>query len=287
MKQIGFESSLLWFTVPHPGHFLGRLGEDFGVYYCIDNYAALPDVNTDQVAALDDDLTRRADLVFVCSSALLESRTRLNPNTVYSPHGVDTELFGRAQADLPPVEAVRTLRRPIIGLHGLIDDRLDLELVTEIARARPDWTMLLIGRVATDVSALRQLSNVVFAGAVPYETLPDWARAYDAAIMPYRPGPFAENANPLKLREYLACGKPLVSVPMPAVEPFGQYVPTASSPTDFIACIERALLTDSPEARQARMNAIQHMSWDARVAEVLAAVEQYRERKTQALQPAY
>jgi glycosyltransferase involved in cell wall biosynthesis len=279
MRAIGFERPLLWFTVPHPGHFVGQLGDEFSVYYCIDDYSALPDVDNRQVAKLDADLTKRADLLFVSSSTLLESKKSLHPDVIYSPHGVDTELFGRAQAQLAPAEGTRGLTHPIIGLHGLIDERMDLDMVASIARARPQWTLLLIGRIAANVSALQSLPNVVFAGMVPYETLPDWARAYDVSIMAYKRGPFAENANPLKLREYLACGKPVVSTPMPAVEPFRQHVLIASTTDEFVACIDQALATDSAQATRARMAAIEHMSWDARVAEVAALVEERWTRK--------
>jgi glycosyltransferase involved in cell wall biosynthesis len=276
LRTVGFRRPLLWFTVPHPGHFAGRLGEDFRVYYCNDNYSALPDVDRARVAELDANLTRRADLVFVCSQTLLAAKQPLNPNTIYSPHGVDTELFGRAQTADPPAEGARALPHPVIGMHGVIDDRMDLDLVAALAKARPRWTFLLIGRVAAEVGALRSLPNVVLAGAVPYETLPDWARAYDASIMPYRPGAFAENANPLKLREYLACGKPVVSIPMPSVEPFRGLVQTAAGPEEFLAALETALATDSAAATQARMRAVERMSWDARVEEVIEIVQKHR-----------
>jgi glycosyltransferase involved in cell wall biosynthesis len=200
---------------------------------------------------------------------------------------VDIELFGRAQAPLPPAEGARGLARPVIGMHGVIDDRFDLELVEWLARARPNWTFLLIGHAATDAGALRRLPNVVLAGAVPYESLPDWARAYDVSIMPYKAGAFSVNANPLKLREYLACGKPVVSIPMPSVEPFRDHVLVAAGQEQFLAAIETALETDSEPAARARMRAVEHMSWEARVEEVIAVVEQHRAmHKGLAVQPA-
>jgi glycosyltransferase involved in cell wall biosynthesis len=94
--------------------------------------------------------------------------------------------------------------------------------------------------------------------------------------MPYRPGAFAENANPLKLREYLACGKPVVSIPMPSVEPFRGLVQTAAGPEEFLAALETALATDSAAATQARMRAVERMSWDARVEEVIEIVQKHR-----------
>lgn len=279
MQSAGMRRPLLWFTVPHAAPFLGRLDEEFSVYYCIDDYSALPGVDAIQVAKMDADLTVRADLVFASSQTLFASKQLLNAGTILSPHGVDAELFARAQSAEPPVDRVRSLPRPVIGMHGVVDDRIDVELVAAIARARPNWTLLLIGRVATDIAPLRELRNIVLPGVVPYDELPDWARGYDVSIMPYRHGKFSENANPLKLREYLACGKPVVSIPMPSVEPFRQHVLTAGSAAEFVGCIEQALATDSAQAAGARMAAVEHMSWDARVAEVIATVEQHRAAK--------
>lgn len=285
IRGLGFRRPLLWFTVPHVGHFAGRLDEQMVVYYCIDNYSALPGVDGAMVARLDEELTRRADLVFVCSPGLMAAKKPLNPRTIDSPHGVDTELFARAQAPLPPAEGARGLRRPVIGMHGVIDERFDLRLLAELASARPGWTFLLVGHVAAEVGELRSLPNVVLAGQVPYQELPDWARAYDAAIMPYKTGPFSQNANPLKLREYLACGKPVVSTPMPSLEPFREHVLTACGAGEFIAAIERALADDSEKARLARMRAIRHMSWEARVDEVVAVIGQYRAERADGTVP--
>jgi len=271
--SVGFERCISWFVVPHPGFLAGAMNEELVVYYCIDDYAAHPGVDQAAISKADEELTRRADQVFVAPPALVEAKRAQNHTAVYSPHGVDFELFSKAASpDTAVPEPVASLRRPIIGFFGLIADWIDIGLLEYLGRERPDWTFLLIGHISTDVSGLRALSNVVFAGQQPYETLPSWAKAFDVAVMPYRLNRQVKNANPLKLREYLATGKPVVSVPTSEVERFASQVYIAAEPAEFLLAIERALHEDSQERRAARMSAVESMSWDARVADVLDTV---------------
>lgn len=273
-RHLGMERPLLWFAVPHPGVLLGRLGERFSVYYCIDDYSALPDVDKEQIRALDRRLTENANQVFVSAQTLLDAKKGMNENLVYSPHGVDVEHFGRAaDPDFPVAEPARGLGRPVIGFFGLIEGWIDLELLHFLAKSRPSWTFLLLGRVAVDVTSLEKLGNVVFPGPQPYAALPSWAKAFDVAIYPGGQNEFVRNANPLKIREYLATGKPVVSVWSREVERFSSVVRIARSHEDFLREIDDALANDTIEAREARLQAVAKMSWDARVDEVTAQVE--------------
>lgn len=286
LKEVGFTRPLSWFTVPHPGGLAGRLGECFSVYYCIDNYSALPDVDANSVARLDEGLSRRANLVFVCSSALLEAKRLLNPAVVFSPHGVDVELFAQAADRGQPAAAlVQNAVRPVVGMFGLIDGRLDLALLKHLAHSRPQWTFVFVGRLASEMEELATFSNVILPGPVPYNSLPEWGRAFDICIMPYCSGPFAESANPLKMREYLASGKPVVSVPMPAAEPFVDYISIASTPAAFLAAMETELAEDSLQKQQRRIAAVAGSSWDARVDEVIATVERHRNSRSASALP--
>ena len=121
---------------------------------------------------------------------------------------------------------------------------------------------------------LDALPNVVLAGAQPYATLPSWARAFDVAIIPYRRNRQVENANPLKLREYLATGKPVVSVRNAEIEKFARWVRIADDRDGFLVAIERALAEDTPAAALARRAAVADQTWDRRVDDVLAQVRQ-------------
>jgi glycosyltransferase involved in cell wall biosynthesis len=274
LTRLGFERTVSWFAVPHAGSLAHAFGETALVYYCIDDYAALPDVDASVVAAMDASLARRADQVFVASSRMFEQKRHLNPTTVLSPHGVDVALFGSASdPQLPVAPAACHLTHPVIGFFGLIEEWIDLDLIADIAERRPQWTILMIGRVAVDPGRLKSMRNVHFAGPQPYRSLPNWAKAFDVAIIPYRLTRQVLNSAPIKLREYLATGKPVVAVPAPEIERFSGLVRIARGPERFIREIELAIAEDSAPERVRRMAATATMTWEARIDEVIAVVE--------------
>jgi glycosyltransferase involved in cell wall biosynthesis len=280
IRRLGFSDAVAWFHVPHPGFLAKKLGEKLTVFYCIDEYSKLPDVDGTAVQAMDNELTAAADIVFTCNQSLLETHRPLNPNVHVSPHGVDTEVFAQASSPETQIpEEAKGWSRPIIGFWGLVDRWVDLAILEHIARARPDWTILLIGRVAVDISTLRQLANVVFAGTKPYSELPKWAKAIDVCILPFTQTSLMLQSSPLKLREYLAAGKAIVAVPLPEAKLLGKTVLTADDGPGFISAIEEALATDSPELAKLRQKAVEHSTWDATVAHVLEKLEKELSRR--------
>jgi glycosyltransferase involved in cell wall biosynthesis len=273
MKKIGLRGDLVWFASPDMGQLAGKLSEQLSVYYCIDDYASLPGVDAREIARLDEELARRAGQVFVSSPALVEGKLKLNPSTKYSPHGVDVALFERAcDPDLEIAAGARDLRHPVIGFFGAVEAWVDLELLSFLGRAKPEWTFLMIGRAEVPLGELERMPNFIFVGPKPYETLPSWAKAFDVAIIPFQQNELVRNVNPLKLREYLATGKPVVSVPMPEVKRFAHCVALASTPEEFLREIERALSEDDDDKRLERRREVSGMTWDARVTEVLEVV---------------
>lgn len=274
IKKLGFTNTVAWFHVPHPGFLAKRLGEKLTVFYCIDDYSKLPGVDGSVVKAMDDELTAAADIVFACNRSLVEARSTLNSNIYVSPHGVDTELFALASApDTSVPEAVKDLARPIIGSWGLVDSRVDLSIIEHIARSRPDWTILLIGRIAVDVSALKEIPNVVIVGVKPYSELPSWAKAIDVCILPYTQTSLNAQSSPLKLREYLASGKPIVAVPLPEATELGNAIEIAEDGPGFVRAIENALANNNSQLVSARQKAVEGNTWDATVARILERLE--------------
>jgi glycosyltransferase involved in cell wall biosynthesis len=260
--------------IPHLASVVGRLGEQASVYYCIDDYAALPDVDERAVAAMDEDLTRKATVVFVASDTLLEPKRRLNPNTHLSPHGVDFNHFARAQdASLAVPKDLVELPRPVVGFFGLIERWIDLDLVSYLAEQRPGWTFALIGRVAVPPDQVPQRPNIHYLGPKPYSELPAYGRGFDVSIIPYRLTRQVLHSNPIKLREYLAMGKPIVSVSTPEIDKFADLVATAGTKEQFLAHLDSALAVplrrEDIARRQAAAAAV---SWDRRVEEAVAVV---------------
>jgi glycosyltransferase involved in cell wall biosynthesis len=278
IRHLGFKEILSWFLVPHPAHLAGALGERATIYYCIDDYAAFPGADSASISRLDGHLTRAAALVFVSARRLWEEKLPARPDAILSPHGVDADHFHRASdpATTPPPEAA-ALRRPVIGFFGNIGAWVDTGLVAELARRRPEWTFLLVGHPASDVSALEGLANVVLAGARPYAELPRWAAVFDVALIPYKLTRQVVNASPLKLREYLATGKPVVSVSTPEIGQFSSVIRIAGTPGEFVAAIEAALADGPGTGMEERLAAVASMSWDARGEEIAARVERFLE----------
>jgi glycosyltransferase involved in cell wall biosynthesis len=221
---------------------------------------------------MEREILARADVVFAVSNELVESKSRHNPRVYLSRHGVDVELFRRAASPgqtIPP--DIAEISRPIAGFFGLLEEWTDLALIDHLATSLPDISFVFVGRVACDIEALRRHRNVHFLGQRPYESLPGYLKAFDACMLLYRKAEFSKNANPKKLREYIAAGKPVVSVRIREVEHLGDLVYIADSYSQYAELLRRAIAEDSPDLRDRRMSAMRNESWESKV-ELLSAI---------------
>jgi glycosyltransferase involved in cell wall biosynthesis len=266
MRKLRFKRPLNWVFNPAAAVIAGKLGEEQLIYYCVDEYSAFSGVSVERMSALEEILLRRADLVIVSADKLFASRARVNHNTILVRHGVDYDHFRKA---LDPATAVpgeiANLPRPVIGFFGLIADWVDVELMCHTAKHFSSGSLVLLGKETTDVSELRKLPNVHLFGRKPYEQLPNYAKGFDVALNPFRINTLTLNANPLKVREYLAAGLPVVATPIPEVEVLGQ-CHIAGTPERFVREIELAL--EDPGPSLARSLIIRNESWQSRLEEI-------------------
>ncbi len=266
MRRLGFQRPLNWVFNPAAAVVAGALGEEAVIYYCVDEFAAFSDADVKQLQELEKSLLARADAVFVSAEELLKSKKPFNPHTVLVQHGVDFEHFRKALDPHTPVpEDIRDLPRPIIGFFGLIADWVDLDLIAAAAKRYPQGTVVMLGKVTTDVSALAALPNVKLLGRKPYADLPGYCKAFDVALMPFRINRLMLNANPLKMREYLAAGLPVVSTPLPEVEALG-LCRLATTADQFLTEIAGAL--EHPGPSRARSETMRSESWEDRVSQI-------------------
>jgi glycosyltransferase involved in cell wall biosynthesis len=267
MRKLGFRNVFNWVFNPAAGVVAGSLGEDTVVYYCVDEFSAFSGVPKDALADLERDLMRKAALVIVSADRLYQSKKHENPHTFLVRHGVDYAHFSKALDPALEVNPeIAKLPRPIIGYFGLMaKDWIDIELMARVARHFSGGSLVLLGNVTTDVSALSALPNVHLLGRKAYSALPSYCKGFDAAILPFPISEVTLNANPLKVREYLAAGVPVVSTAIPEVEVLGQ-CRIGRDHASFITELEGALAETGSRAE--RSERVRGESWDARVEQI-------------------
>jgi glycosyltransferase involved in cell wall biosynthesis len=284
--KLGFREFQLWTFLPNAVEYLGNLGESLVVYYCTDSWAHFSCLDGRKMNFLEEKLMHRADLCLATSRALVETKKGQYPRTYLAPHGVDHAHFARALAPDTAVPAdIARLPHPILGFFGLIDERMDLDLVAFIARAHPEWSIVLIGKVIVDIKALQGLPNVFLLGRRAYHDLPGYCKAFDIGIIPYAVNELTRNINPIKLREYLSAGLPVVSTELPEVKFYGDLAFIVQGPAEFLAALDEATRGDSPGGRRVRSGRMRSETWEARVADISSRVLQARTERTIRMAP--
>jgi len=251
---------------------MSRVDAEVTAYYRVDDWASWPGVDADPVADLEAEMMATVDLTFCTSRWLLERSVSRSGPAIHLPQGVDLEHFARARDEGPVYPGLGSLPRPILGFFGTLDDRLDPAILERLA-AWPG-TVLLAGPRTPDAPRFSGPGALREIGAVDYDRLPELARGVDAWILPYVLGPRTEAIDPLKLREYLATGRPVVSTALPEVAAWQPHVAFAGTPEEFYAAAQRAVEEpdDAPQ-RTARIAALEGQSWSHRRRVFLDAVE--------------
>jgi UDP-galactopyranose mutase len=230
------------------------------------------------LAAWEDALLARADLVFAGGPSLYEARRHRHPAVHCFPSGVEIEHFARAANGIARPADLNALPKPIVGFFGVIDERIGLGLLDAVAARRPNWTLAMIGPVAKIAAAdLPRRPNLVWLGKRDYAALPNCLACFDVAMLPFARNAATRFISPTKTLEYLAGGKPVVSTPLAdVVALYGDVVRVAATPEAFVAAIEEALAESAPAraARRERSRALlASMSWDRIAAEMLARID--------------
>ena len=269
-RCLGMGDFQLWTFLPTTASYVGGMGESLAVYYCTDEWSGFKHLDREPVAAMEEALCAKSDVVFTTSRPLLEGKAAYNKETHLASHGVDHAHFASAlDPGTPAAEDLDGLPRPIVGFFGLIESWIDLSLLAHLAERRPEWSIVLVGKTAVDVSSLRQFPNVHLLGRRPYRELPRYARAFDVAVCPFVSNELTRNINPIKLLEYLSAGLPVVASGIPEAAAYPGSCQLVHGPEEFLAACERALRDDSPELRRKRSDAMRQETWERKAGESL------------------
>ena len=268
-RRLGFQRPIVWTFHPAPANVVGSPGEAKIIYHCVDDYSEFSGKDKDASLQLERELMTRCEYVIVSSERLYQKKKPYNKKTFLVTNGVDVVHFRKAcdhQTSIP--EEMKRLPRPLIGFFGLIADWIDFDLIRFLALSRPHCSFVLIGKLVTDVKLFDGISNVHLLGQKSYDALPRYAKAFDVAILPFVINELTIAANPLRLREYLAAGLPVVSTAIPEAARLKHIIRIGRNKLEFLDHI-RAILESGRTGPQ--MSISSHMdseSWDTKVEEL-------------------
>lgn len=273
ISEIGGGTPIIWTFVPTQlaREVIANVPHKLVVYDIMDALTENPKGVFSSYAESERILSRQADVVFVTSHTLLERQLPLNPHTYYMPHGVAYDAFANPRLGVP--RDFETIPSPRILFFGGIDERLDLELVTQLATRHSDWQIVFVGIVRTDISALQKFANVHVLAQKAHGELPAYLHHSDVLIMPYRLNAYSNFMNPAKLHECLASGKPTVVTALPCFEEFRSVLSIAASPAEFEQMVARSIAEQGEAGREARRARARENTWETRFAEINACLE--------------
>jgi teichuronic acid biosynthesis glycosyltransferase TuaH len=276
--RLKMDKPLLWLNPHSAVHMAGRMNESAVVYDITDDW--ISPIQSEPmrrlITAQDAALCRRADAVIVCSDKLREMKQGLTRRLALIPNGVETEHYSAVLKPGQVPDAATAWNSPVFGYTGTIHpERVDVDLVLTLSRSFPGGTVALVGPdllSSADRARLDTAGNVVRTGPVPYHNLPDYMRAFDVCITPHCMSTFTESLNPIKLWEYLAGGKPVVSTNVAGFRDYPALVHLSNTPNEFVAAC-RAALEEPASGGQARQSEAQKHTWEARVSDVITVLE--------------
>jgi len=258
---------VLWYYTPMSLDFTDHLKGSVTVYDCMDELSAFKGAPPELIER-ERSLLDRADLVFTGGYSLWEAKRSLHPNAHPFPSSVDVAHFAQGRAGLADPKDQAAIPRPRLGFYGVIDERLDIALLDELAVKRPDLQFVLIGPVVKiDPATLPRHPNIHYLGPKVYDELPHYLAGWDVALMPFALNESTRFISPTKTPEYLAGGCPVVSTPIrDVVRTYGEtgVVRIASTADEFAAAIDAALEDSKDRDRLLRKadTVLSDMSWD-------------------------
>ena len=271
--RLRMRNPVVWLTCPAATDIAIKMKKSKMVYQRADIWEEYPNVDTKIVSRCDRRAKANADLTIFVSRILYDREADQCKRALYLDHGVDFELFSAAGHKNGSPADVKDLPRPIAGFFGGIDDHTcDIAFMENVVDLLPQMTFVFVGKTSSNITSLQKRRNVWLLGQKPYELIPYYGKCFDVAIMPWHQNRWIEACNPVKLKEYLALGKPVVSTPFPELQKYRDVVYQASTPKEFAKYLTKALSEDKPERVAARKKKVQTSTWDSKAKLVLEAL---------------
>lgn len=256
---------VLWYWTPMMLAFTKHLAPAATVFDCMDELSAFAGAPA-AILREESALIHRADLLFTGGASLYEAKRKKHPRVHAFPSSVDAAHFGRARIITSEPADQRALPHPRIGYFGVIDERIDLDLLDVLAKSQPSWQLVMIGPTAKiDPADLPRHPNIHYLGMKAYAELPDYLSGWDVAMLPFARNDATRYISPTKTPEYLAAGRPVVSTSIrDVVKPYGEMglVHVGDTPEEFFEAVTAALAEDGDERQRRVDEMLVDRSWD-------------------------
>jgi UDP-galactopyranose mutase len=268
--ELGNATLVAWLYTPMALPLALSLDPQGAIYDCMDELSLFLGAPP-QLLTLENQLLEYADVMFTGGPSLFRAKEARHPNVHCFPSSVDAEHFRLQGKQVPEAEEQSDIPHPRLGFYGVIDERLDLEIVERLAQAHPEWHIVLVGPVVKiDPERLPRRPNIHYFGQRSYDQLPGYLAGWDVCLLPFARNDATKFISPTKTLEYMAAELPIVSTPITDVaEPYGHIVYLGGTPEEFISACEAALAS-SPEERARRAAQMRQVlagtSWDVTVA---------------------
>jgi glycosyltransferase involved in cell wall biosynthesis len=296
VRKLGFKSEIILAYLPTDtaASLIQLLRKPTGltVYYCIADFAELTPL-AGAIKESERAIIEMSDIVFAQCEELAKRCAHGHKQVSVFPFGVNLDLFspgndcsnlrpdglnGGRDRSGPEITLLPALRRPIIGYVGGIHRHFDVELLTTMAREKPDWSWVLIGPLQSPLRGMKHMPNIHLLGPQTHQKLPNYIRDFDVGIVPYLHNEYTMTVVPTKINEYLAMGKPVVSTDLPEVKAFNDeydvLITSSNYPTEFLSSIEKALRLSGGDAITAYRRKVAALSsWDERIEQMSKLIE--------------
>src|SRR5690625_572618 len=266
------EIKLAWFYSPAFMEILHCLSAEKIIYDCMDElslFKGAPTILKEQ----EQELLKTADLILTGGVSLYEEKSKFSDVVHCFPSSVDYQHFNKAKQNLSIPEDIKSIKKPIIGYIGVIDERIDMNLLKQSAALMPDKSFVMIGPLAKiEEKDLAKADNIHYLGMKSYGELPNYLKAFDVAMMPFSMNDATRFISPTKTLEYMAAGKPIISTPIKdVVRSYQDCVHIIQSPEDFKQAVEQALVADDFSDQYQKI--LKQTSWDHTAKEMLKLIK--------------
>jgi glycosyltransferase involved in cell wall biosynthesis len=271
LRILGIRRWFNWVTIPTASDVLRVLPTQPIVFNRSDKYSRFPEADEQFIKSCEQDLLNNSQLVLYVNKKLMEEDAGPDDRKYYLGHGVDFDRFIEAANGKRVVHPeLARLERPIVGFFGAIDDyTVDLELLKFAAETLPHMSFVLIGLPTLDISDITSLPNVHYLGFRPYSEIPKLGAGFDVGIMPWLQNEWILYCNPIKLKEYLALGLPIVTTPIPQEDEYADLMTVARTPQEFVEAIRVSATANDQELKHRRQEAVKCDSWRNKADRVL------------------